>query len=146
LGVERMVICASPAYLAQHGSPITVADFASHTGIAYVHLGVAMPWQICDDQGVMQGVSLRRSIQMDDMQSIIDAASAGVGLALVPGWRIVSQVAAGQLVQLTDPAQSTTSDIHVVWPQTRYLASKMRVAIDTLVAEVPLLANAQKAV
>jgi DNA-binding transcriptional LysR family regulator len=143
LGVERLVICAAPAYLAQNGSPAAMADFAAHTGIAYVHLGVAMPWQVRDSTGHMQVVSLRRSIHMDDMQAIINAVAAGVGLALVPSWRIVAQVAAGQLVQLTDQEQSATSDIHVVWPQTRYLASKTRVAIDTLVAEVPTLVNAQ---
>jgi DNA-binding transcriptional LysR family regulator len=145
LGVVRMVVCAAPAYLAQHGSPAAVADFATHTGIAYVHLGVEMPWQVCDGGGLIQVATLRRSIQMDDMQAIINAAAAGVGLALVPSWRIVSQVAAGQLVQLTDQELSATSDIHVVWPQTRYLASKTRVAIDMLVAEVPMLVNAQKA-
>jgi DNA-binding transcriptional LysR family regulator len=30
-------------------------------------------------------------------------------------------------------------DIHAVWPQTRYLSSKTRRAIDALVAEIPAM-------
>jgi hypothetical protein len=54
-------------------------------------------------------------------------------------------VAAGQLVLLTDQEHAATADIHVVWPQTRYPASKTRVTIDALIAEVPALVNLQEA-
>jgi len=144
LGIERAVICAAPSYLTRHGSPVRFEDFASHTGIAYVHRGVQVPWLLRNDAGRVREVRLRKSVRMDDMQAIINAAGAGVGLALVPSWRIVSQVAAGQLVLLTDQENSSTSDIHVVWPQTRYLASKTRVTIDALLAEVPTLVNLQE--
>jgi len=145
LGVERMVICAAPSYLTQNGSPASIEDFAAHTGITYLHPCVEVPWRMRNDAGRFREVRLRRSLRFDDMQAIINAAAAGVGLALVPSWRIVPQVAGGQLVLLTDPEHSSTSDIHVVWPQTRYLASKTRVTIDALIAEVPTLVNLQEA-
>jgi DNA-binding transcriptional LysR family regulator len=141
LGVQRMIICAAPSYLTQHGSPVRIEDFAAHTGVTYLRLGTDIPWQMHDDAGHVRKVLLRKSIRMDDMQAIINAAASGVGLALVPSWRVVSQVAAGQLVVLTDQEHSSSADIYVVWPQTRYLASKTRVTIDALVAEVPTLVN-----
>jgi len=145
LGVERMVICAAPTYLTKHGSPASVEDFAAHTGITYVQSGVEKRWDLRNDAGRVRSVRLRRSLRFDDMQAIINAAAAGAGLALVPSWRIASQVAAGQLVLLTDQEHAATADIHVVWPQTRYLASKTRVTIDALIAEVPALVNLQEA-
>lgn len=44
---------------------------------------------------------------------------------------------AGELELVTDSEHALASEIHVVWPQTRYLPAKTRAAIDTLVAGIP---------
>ncbi|WP_224246012.1 LysR family transcriptional regulator, partial [Hyalangium gracile] len=41
---QRMVVCASPAYLKQHGKPRKLEDLGSHQGIIYRRSGRIRPW------------------------------------------------------------------------------------------------------
>ena len=51
LGTQRMVICAAPSYLAEHGKPATVDELPEHAAIAYGRSGRIEPWRISNDAG-----------------------------------------------------------------------------------------------
>src|SRR6266568_2996225 len=54
LAPYRLVACASPAYLAEHGTPITPEDLARHEclGFAYWSRPPADEWQFTGTDGV----------------------------------------------------------------------------------------------
>jgi DNA-binding transcriptional LysR family regulator len=137
LGVQQFVICAAPAYLSQHGSPSSAADFAGHTGIVYASTGPETPWEVRDESGRTQELRIARRLRFDDVQAIADAAVEGCGLARLPRWLAAPLVREGKLVLLMDNEHTHENDIHAIWPRTRYLPAKTRVAIDALMAQVP---------
>lgn len=141
LGVQRMLICASPHYLAKHGAPKTVDQLSGHRAIAYGQNGNPVPWPLRDDNGRTREVAVDARLCFDDLQAIADAAAGGHGLAWLPCWLASSYLKRGELIQVLDCAHTASVDVHVLWPQTRHLPAKTRSAIDILVEEVPISLN-----
>ncbi len=139
LGAQRFVVCAAPHYLDTHGRPQSSADYARHTGIVYAPRGIDTPWLVRGEGGSATELAIARRFRFDDLDAIADAALRGLGLARLPRWLAAPHVASGALVHLVDNTQESEVDIHAVWPQTRWLPAKVRVAIDALVAEIPTL-------
>jgi DNA-binding transcriptional LysR family regulator len=141
LGAQRMSICAAPSYLEEHGLPAAVEDLERHTGIVYGN-GSQSPWRVRDSEGRVRELQLKSRLRFDDLQAIADAAVAGGGVAWLPCWLIAPHVRAGTLRLVMDSQRVLATDIHVVWPHSRYLPYKARMMIDALVAEVlPLTAH-----
>ncbi len=137
LGTQRMVICASPSYLAEHGKPASVDELSNHVGIAYGRAGRIESWSVRNSEGQVLKPQVDNRLVFDDLQAITDAAVAGVGLAWLPCWLMAKHARAGELELVLDCNNTLATEISVVWAQSHYLPSKTRAAIDALVAEIP---------
>jgi DNA-binding transcriptional LysR family regulator len=137
LGIQSMVICAAPSYLAEHGKPTGANELATHAGIAYGRSGRIEPWLVSDGSGRVIKPQVDTRLVFDDLQAIADAAVAGMGLAWLPCWLMAKHARAGELEIVMGCDSVPVTDIHAVWPQSHYLPGKTRAAIDALVAEVP---------
>jgi DNA-binding transcriptional LysR family regulator len=136
LGTQRMVICAAPTYLTEYGHP-TLDDLPKHVGIAYGRSGRIEPWRVRDRAGQIIKPQADFRLVFDDLQVITDAAVAGMGLAWLPCWLMAKHEKANELAMVMDCDIVLATEIYAVWPQSHYLPSKTRVAIDALVAEIP---------
>jgi DNA-binding transcriptional LysR family regulator len=139
LGSQAMGICASPAYLAQRGTPRSPAEFEGHTAIVYGLNGSSATWRVRAADGELREPVIASRLRFDDVQAIADAAVAGHGLAWLPCWLMGPRLASGELVLVTSSRDTVASDVHAVWAQSRYLPSKTRVAIDRLVERVAVI-------
>lgn len=137
LATQRMVICAAPSYLAEHGMPASVEQLSRHVGIAYGRSDRMEPWRIIDSEGRVYKPDIDLRYVFDDLQAITDAAVAGAGLAWLPYWLMAKHARAGELVRVIDCDRMQPVDIFAVWPHSHFLPNKTRVAIDALVAEIP---------
>jgi len=137
LGVQYTSIGASPAWLARHGMPRTLDDIDGRDGIMYARAGAPVTWDLLDDTGEVKRVAVRPQLSMDDVQAIASAAIAGFGLARIPSWLLARYVKTGELVLVRGCCSLPPQEINVVWPQSRYMPSKTRCAIDALVAGIP---------
>lgn len=145
LGNMTMVVCGSPDYLATRGRPMTAADLKQHDILSYGRSASALPWSFHDAQGRREDVTVDSRIALDDLEAIAEAATLGAGLAWLPCWLVASRLNARKLVEVLEEKQRFGMEIHAVWPQTRHLPSKVRVAIDELVARVPgMIATASR--
>lgn len=136
LGTQHMGIGASPAYLDQRGRPENAEALDGHACIVYGRAGQDLRWKVRDGDG-MREPRMDVRLRMDDLQAIADAAIAGVGLAWLPCWMLSHYLASGELECVMGHELVFPNDVHAVWPQSRYLPSKTRVAIDALVEEIP---------
>lgn len=85
LAPVHVVAVASPGYLANHRRPTSPADLVHHDGILmrFPHSGRVRQWTMRSLEGHEERALLRESIVMSDAAPIIQAAIAGLGIAMV---------------------------------------------------------------
>ncbi|HDX8359838.1 TPA: LysR family transcriptional regulator [Aeromonas hydrophila] len=136
LGEHGMTLCAAPAYLAERGEPMTLADLAQHEGIAYLRQGRVLAWQWQLD-GQWQSVRPTGRLQLDDLHVITQAAIAGFGLAWLPSWLARPHLERGELREVLGSLKGRSYPINALWPHSPHLPLKTRMAIDWLASGLP---------
>nr|WP_255494650.1 LysR substrate-binding domain-containing protein [Luteibacter sp. Sphag1AF] len=134
LGVQRVVCCASPAYLAAHGTPHTPDDLRDHACLAAMRDGLTESWRWRDARGTAYAWSPHARLRFEHIEAVLAAALAGHGLAQLPGWLVDAHVARGALRTVLDEHAVEGLPIHAVWPASRSMTARLRVTIDALVA------------
>ncbi|MFB9245823.1 LysR family transcriptional regulator [Massilia antarctica] len=126
----RMLICASPAYLARHGEPRMPADLADHECLDFMHWKKLVRWRLGDDDGAAQArVSRFRS---NNGQALKQAALAGFGIVMQAEVMLAQEVAAGRLVSLLEAHIPAPRTMHVLYPPDRQATPKLTTFIDFL--------------
>lgn len=137
LGAQRMIVAASPDYLARHGTPRSLADLAHHEGVVYGRNGQGKPWLFKGPDGRLIEQQIRCRLRFDHIEALIDATLAGAGLGWLPCWLIGPHVRRGALVPVLSPDLSIGYPMYAVWPQSPHLPLRTRLAIDALAAQLP---------
>lgn len=137
VGLQRMTVCAAPAYLAAHGTPERLADLSRHHAIVYARDGRVKPWEFPLPGGPPVAATPPSRLRFDDLDAIADAAEAGHGLAWLPCWLIRERVRAGTLVPLMEEVPRLVFPTHALWPASPHVPVKIRLALDALAAELP---------
>jgi DNA-binding transcriptional LysR family regulator len=134
LYVQRSALCASPAYLQAHGRPQSIDDLAGHAAIAYGRDGIVQPWTLLDPDGRQHVLRPHARIVLGHGEPMLDAVLAGCGIAWLPTWLMADHLRRGEIELVLSCGLVETLAAHAIWPATRNLAPKIRVAVDALVA------------
>ncbi len=129
----RANICASPAYLAAHGTPRTPADLAAHDCLGYTLSSLigSSHWGFGADGRIRQPVS--GSLHANNGEILVQAALAGQGLVYGPRFLTAKAIASGALVEVTlDAPMMDLGAIYAVTHATRRPAAKTRAWISFL--------------
>lgn len=137
VGLQRMTVCAAPAYLAVAGTPQGLDDLHRHHAVTYARDGRVRAWEFPLDKGAPVAVTPPSRLRFDDLESIADAAEAGHGLAWLPCWLIRARVHSGALVPLMADVPRQVFATHALWPAAPHMPMKLRLALDTLGDELP---------
>ncbi len=117
----RHVVCASPAYLANHGKPQTPAELASegHVCLAYNNRPRAEQWRFLIDR-VWTDVPVKaRHIHSNNGDILCEAAVAGLGIVVLPTFIVNDAIATGALEVLLAGYEVASPSILAVWPPSR---------------------------
>jgi DNA-binding transcriptional LysR family regulator len=130
LAPNRRVVCASPAYLARHGTPRTPADLTRHHVVA---TDFTMNWDYRDPDGKPGSVRVSGRYACDNWEVLREWALAGLGIALKSTWDVRRHLEDGSLVSLL-PGYTFARDvaIYAVYPHRRHLPAKTRAFIEFL--------------
>lgn len=131
LASNRRVLCASPAYLAAHGTPRHPADLAGHECVI---LADQRDWSFVTPTGVID-VRVSGRLVTDNGEVIRDALAAGVGIGLKSTWSVAPLIASGELFTVLDdyPLAQTVA-IWAVYPSRAFVPPKTLAFIDFLAA------------
>jgi DNA-binding transcriptional LysR family regulator len=135
LAPNRMVVCAAPSYLAQHGTPRSVADLAAHNCLGYTlsQQASAAEWLFGPDGEIR--VQVRGTLRANNGDALRAATLAGLGLSRQPTFIIADDLRSGALVALPlDQPEIQTSAVHAVYLPDRRPPAKVRAFIDFLAA------------
>lgn len=137
LGSERLIFCAAPAYLAQHGTPQSSADLARHDAVLYGKAdGTSSPWLIAHQAGVIERREMQGRVVVGNAEALVAAVVAGCGIAQLATWLVSEEIARGELVQVL-PQQATAGlPLNLVWPVGRQLLPKVDVVLQLLASEL----------
>ena len=130
----RHVVCASPAYLANHGEPQTPAELASegHVCLAYTNRPRAEQWRFLIDGAWTEVPVKARHIHSNNGDILCEAAIAGLGIIVLPTFIVSDAIATGALDVILAGYEVASPSILAVWPPSRHLSGKVRAFVDLL--------------
>lgn len=130
LGQFQRALYASPAYLAAHGTPQTIADLADHHIIANSRPGNHTLWRF-KENGVLSTLSPQGQVQTDNSQTHLDMTLAGLGIARMADIVVRPLVQQGLLIPiLPQLIHETPVPMNAVMLQERHRLPKVRACID----------------
>ncbi|MCX4146501.1 LysR family transcriptional regulator [Paraburkholderia madseniana] len=130
LTVSDIVLVASPAYLAQHGLPRTPLQLAKHELLTFSGAHPADHWVLTSGRGAPTHVELNGRLTFDAITALYSAALAGAGIAAFTRHTVQTDLARGRLVHLLPGYSLGTRHYYALYPQTRYVAPKVRAFVD----------------
>jgi len=130
-GMQHAAV-AAPVYLDAHGVPATPEALRHHACIVDTNLQGQANWRFTAD-GQTVSVHVTGPVRVNSPLSARDAALAGLGIALLPGYLANGLIREGRLVRILDGYMQQGSSLQAVYPHRRHLAGKVRALIDHLV-------------
>ena len=128
----RRAICASPSYLARHGTPKHPDDLRGHACLTYGHLATGNQWKLTGPDGD-HWIAIPWTLCINNAEVLRDAAVQGRGIALLPTFIAGADFQQGRLATILPGYQAPEISIYAIYPETRHLSLKVRVFIDFLV-------------
>ena len=130
LGPFAFVLCATPAYLAQAGTPHAPRDLDTHDCVRYCFptTGKLQDWAPATDDGTP--LKLRTAMTCNNMEALRGAVMSGLGIGYMPDFLARDALDSGALVTVLDAYRIAPGQFSIVWPSSRQLSPKLRVFVD----------------
>lgn len=135
IGSMHVSTVASPAYLAQHGTPQEPAQLRFHNLVVGYANNRALAWRFQTPTGPLS-VEPNGNVRFNDAEAVRAAVLAGLGIAHDSQAMFQSDLDEGRVVPLLQSFKPAPRDIHVVTAGDRRLPHRLRVFIDLLAAMV----------
>lgn len=125
----KTVMFASPAYLAEHGTPRRPEDLSSHQAVIYG----AETWRFLEGR---KSVSIRPEgrVRIDNGHAIVEAVKAGLGIGMAPTFLVGPAIDAGAVTPLLLDFPLPEAGLYVVRPPPAgHMPAKVRALTDLLI-------------
>ena len=132
LAATRIVLCASPAYLAEHGAPSHPRELAGHQVVSYAYWSGGNDWRFDGPDGEAR-VRVQPRMHTNSGDTCRIAALQGEGVILQPDFIVGEDLRRGDLVELMPEYRSIELGIHAVYASRKHLPMKTRRLVDFLV-------------
>ncbi|RRI02063.1 LysR family transcriptional regulator [Mesorhizobium tamadayense] len=132
LAPSRLVACAAPAYLREHGAPREPDDLAKHNCLYTDLLPWGGEWRLAGKRGEVR-VAVSGNLRTNSAEMLRVAALQGVGIAVLPTWAAGEPLRAGALQRVLEAWKLPASTIYAVYPGNRLMSMKVRAFVDHLI-------------
>jgi len=130
LADNRRFLCASPAYLAAHGTPAAPRDLHAHSCIVLRESDeIYGSWQF--RSGTRQEtVKVRGPLSTNDGEAALSWALDGHGIVLRSEWDAAPYLRSGRLQLVLEEWDAPPADIYILFPTKSHLQAKTRAMVD----------------
>lgn len=125
IGSVRLVLCASPDYLAARGHPEDPGELIRHDCITIDDFGPQRTWKFTRD-GRDVAEPIRSRLTVNTSEAAVEAAVCGAGIARVMSYKMEAARRAGALIILLEEFEQEALPIHIVYPERRPMPLKLR--------------------
>ena len=135
VGFLYFTTCAAPSYIATHGLPVHPRELSQHRCINHFspRTGETVEWVFSKDGERVRAV-FPGHLALEDENSYVTAAEAGLGVAQMPAFAVKEAMERGALELVLGEWFPEPAPLHVVYPQSRHLSRRVRVFVDWLTA------------
>lgn len=137
----RHVICATEAYLQQHGTPYTPQDLRAHSCISLGETPADARWKF-RREGKTETVQTYGRYAANHTAVRLDAVRQHLGIGSLPLFTAREALANGDIVQVLPEWEfisSYSGDLWLLWAGDKHMPARMRAMIDYLSETVPAL-------
>jgi len=132
IGDMRRVICASPDYLARHGTPREPADLARHNCLLLTGFSRLAAWPMQVDGRIIE-MNVKGTVTCDSAELLLDLVLAGLGIARFGDFLAEDALAKGDLVPLlVEHHVVEAAPISALMPPGRQHLPRVRAFVDFL--------------
>lgn len=137
VGHVHWVVCASPGYLQQKGSPCKPADLAGHNCVAFEGFKSSRNWPFrLGGQAITVPIRPRFSVNTAD--AVIEGAAAGLGCARIMSYQAERAVADGTLIPVLQDYAPGPLPVHLVHAAQAFQPLKLRAFMDYVTPRLKL--------
>lgn len=131
IGDLPLINVASPAYLAQHGTPGEPDDLGAHLAVNYASpsSGRVEDWEWIED-GEMRTISVRGRVTVNSAEAYIACCLAGLGLIQIPAYDVKRHLDAGELIEVMPGYRAAPLPMTLLYPHRRHLSRRLQVFAD----------------
>jgi len=131
VGEVRRVVCASPAYLNQHGRPQRPEQLREAKLVTSSSSQLVSEWTFVD-AGRPLKVPIEPRLVVTANNAAINLARLGWGMTRVLSYQVAAAVAAGELELVLEDFEPAPLPIHVVFQQNGRVPAKVNTFVDFL--------------
>ncbi|MGE0744805.1 MAG: LysR family transcriptional regulator [Rhodospirillales bacterium] len=129
VGAVGRILVASPDYLARRGTPASPAELKLHAMIAFTGLVPNREWRFSDDRSP-GSVTIEPKFEVNDAAAAIGAAEMGHGITVALSYMVGDRIRDGKLRTILDDYAPAPRPVHLVYPQARLVAPRVRAFVD----------------
>jgi DNA-binding transcriptional LysR family regulator len=128
----KLVVIATPKYLAQKGKPNTLEDLTDHDCIQFVlpSTGRPIPWLFYQDSIEYEVLTTGNYRCSEDVLSGVTLAKASAGLFQTYHYVVEKDLADGTLVEVLKEYSGRSRPFNLMYPHGKFLSIKVRTFID----------------
>jgi len=131
IGTSRMLVIASPDYLARHGRPQHPAELAHHECLGYTAGGAALSWTFTVDD-VLESYPVHSRVHANNGEVLSEAAAQGLGITCQPDFIVDDFLAEGRVEAILTDFPIPELGIYAMLPSNRHIPHRVRVLMDFL--------------
>jgi DNA-binding transcriptional LysR family regulator len=130
IDVRRRIIVASPDFVRHHGEPRTLEQLAGLPLMDGNEAPGPSIWRLSAGEAEHSAVEFDARLAAGDLRTLLAAALAGVGAALMPEIECRAALASGQLIHLLPKWGAADGILHLVFTSRRSMLPSVRAVID----------------
>ncbi|MFK0096355.1 LysR substrate-binding domain-containing protein [Pseudomonas sp. NPDC090592] len=135
VGQLSMRNCASPAYLARQGVPLTLQDLAGHQLVHYVRtLGARSAGFEYVQAGEVHYQAMAGVVTVNNAEAYSAACLAGLGLIQVPAVGVAEHLQRGEIVSLLEGWQAPAMPVSLLYARQRHVPRRVQAFMQWLTA------------
>lgn len=113
----RPVLVASPGYLAEHGTPQSLADLKRHRIIGFESVGATNDWRFGSNSRM--SVTVSPMIYLNSADAAIASCQRGVGITRALDYQVEAAIAEGRLVRILEAFEPADVPVSLLYQSTR---------------------------
>lgn len=129
VGQVRRVVCASPAYLKEHGIPLAPDDLHGHSIVSASSVTPNPEWRMVEN-GVMRSIRLQARMTTTTNDSAVAAVVGGFGLTRLLSYQVAEHLRSKRLKIVLSDFEPEALPVHVVHREGRQASHRVRAFID----------------